>query len=112
MLNTCGVSSKQHLQPRPARARRVGIEAAPARLDEEVEQVVLALGGVREHEAARAEAGQRALGGERRQHRADGGVERVAALAQRLGARLRGQLDARLRPRPSWARRVASPSPG
>ena len=35
--------------------------------------------------------GQRALGSERRQDRADRGVDRVAAVAQHLRARLGGQ---------------------
>ena len=45
-------------------------------------------GDVGEHEAPGAQAGERALGHERGHHRAHGGVERVAALAQHLRAGL------------------------
>jgi hypothetical protein len=66
----------------------------PTGLDEEVEQEVLARGRVGEHEAPRAEPGERALGRERHQHRGDGGIESVAALAQHLCPRLGGQVVA------------------
>jgi hypothetical protein len=67
---------------------------APRNLDEEVEQHVLAV-GMHEHESAGAQPGERALDGERRQHRAHRGVDRVAAVAQDLRPRLGGQPVAR-----------------
>ena len=90
MLKSCGASSNR-ISTATSSPRSCRIETAAAGLDEEVEQLILAGGGVGEHEAAGAEAGQQALDGERGQHRADRGVERVAALAQDLRARLRGQ---------------------
>ena len=59
--------------------------------DEEVEHDRLLPRPVDEHVAAGAEARQRALGGERGQDRGHCGVDRVAALAQRPGARLGGR---------------------
>ena len=60
------------------------------RRDEEIEHAGLAA-RVDEHVAARAEAGERALGHARRHHRRDRGVDRVAAVAQDLRPRLGGQ---------------------
>ena len=94
MLKSCGTSSKSTSTADQLAARR-GVEPAPARLHEEVEQVVLAAGRVGEQEAAGAERRQRALGRERGEHRADGGVERVAAVAERLRAGLGGHVVAR-----------------
>src|SRR6185503_1874671 len=62
----------------------------PARRHEEVEQRRVPTGLVDEHEAACTEAGQRALGDDRGEHRGDRAVDRVATLAQRPGAGLRG----------------------
>ena len=58
--------------------------------DEEVDQGRL-LPPAHHHEAAGAEAGQRALDREGGEHRGDRGVDRIAALAQHLGARLGGE---------------------
>ena len=46
--------------------------------------MILAAGGMGEHEAARPEPREGTFGGKRRQHGTDGGVERVPALAQDL----------------------------
>ena len=86
------------------RLRRLGVEAdrhrdqlgaaldpvQPGGGDEEVDQRRLAA-LVDHHVAAGAEPGQRALDRKGSQHRADGGVDRVAARAQDPGAGLGGQ---------------------
>jgi hypothetical protein len=64
---------------------------APAgRLHEEVEQDGLGIEAGHEQVAARAEAGQQRLAGERGEHRAQRGVDGVAARPQDLCAGLRG----------------------
>ena len=66
----------------------ISAAARPARAeagngDEEVEQAVDAVArAVDEHEAARAGAGQRALGDPGRERGGDAGVDRVAALGE------------------------------
>ena len=83
-LKTCGGASKSTATGTSSDS---ALDATrPGHLDEEVEQRRVPPGRVDEHEAARPEARQRALGGERRQHRGDGGIDRVAALAQRPSA--------------------------
>ena len=68
-----------------------GIDSPPAGFDEEVQQMVLAGGGVGEHEPAGAEGRELALDGERGEHGADRRVERVATFSQHLRSGLRGQ---------------------
>jgi hypothetical protein len=63
---------------------------ATRRRDEEVEQHRLAA-VVDHHEAARAEAGQRALDREGGEHRGNRGVDGVSTLAQHLRSRLGGE---------------------
>jgi len=65
------------------------VETATWRSHEEVEQVVLAVGGVHEHEPARSRPRERRLRGERHEGRRNGRVHRVPALAQDACARLR-----------------------
>jgi hypothetical protein len=50
--------------------------------DEEVEQDRLRGGSRDQHVAPRAQAGKQRLGHERREHGGDGGIHRIAALAQ------------------------------
>ncbi len=61
------------------------------RLDEEVEQRGLLAGLGHEHVAAGPEARQQRLAHERDEHRAERGVDGVAARAQDVGAGLRRQ---------------------
>jgi hypothetical protein len=67
-------------------ARAAGSAPVAGRGDEEVEQHIVAAGGDDEHVATGAEAGQHRLGDERREHRRQGGVHRVAAGAQDVRA--------------------------
>ena len=76
-----GTSSAPPLDPVRARARRRRSRSA----------TVSPRPVVDEHEAAGAEAGQRALDREGGEHRGDRGVDGVAALAQHPGAGLGGQ---------------------
>ena len=74
---------------------RLALDAVgAARRDEEVGKAVLAV-LVDHHEPAGAEAAQLALSDERREHRADRGVDGVAAFPQHLGTGLSGQRMAR-----------------
>ena len=59
-----------------------GVRAAPWRLDEEVEQHGRVLGMGDEHVAPGAQAGEQRLADARGEHRAQGGVDGVAARAQ------------------------------
>lgn len=70
-------------------ARRVA--AAPGRLDEEVQQHVVPTGGSDEQVATGAQAREQRLADERRAHRGEGGVDRVATCPQRARARFGGQ---------------------
>ena len=90
MLKTCTASPKSTSTATQRRVRRAGLDAAARRLDEEVEQHRLAAGRRDEHVAAGAEPGEQRLGDERREHRGERGVDRVAAGAQDLGAGLGG----------------------
>jgi hypothetical protein len=65
----------------------IGGRAASGRLDEEVEQHRRCPGQRDEHVAAGAEAGEQRFAGERREHRTERRVDRVAAGPQHLGAR-------------------------
>ena len=69
----------------------LGIAAEAGRGDEEVQQHRRLAGLGHEHVAARAGAAQQRLGDPRRQHRRDRGVDGVAARAQHVRSRLRGQ---------------------
>ena len=89
-LKTCGVRRRSGRRPGPA-PRRARLPRGPGRRRRSRSATVSPRRRVDEHEAAGAEAGQRALDRERGEHRADRGVDRVAALAQDLGAGLRGQ---------------------
>jgi hypothetical protein len=75
------------------------VRPAPRRLHEEVEQHRLAVGRYDEHVATGPEARQERLGDERREHRGQRGVHRVAAGAEDLcagggGLRVAGGDDA------------------
>ena len=63
-------------------ARCSAVGAVTGRGDEEVQQHRLLAGARDEHVAAGAGPAQQRLGDPRRQHRRDGGVDRVAAVAQ------------------------------
>ena len=99
MWNTCAASPKdtstasqlgrRRILRRPL--RRAGEPPMVGASHEEVEQRRLLAATGDEHVAARAEPGQQRLGHERRQHRPDRRVDRVAAFAQHPRARLRGQ---------------------
>ena len=85
---------EEHLGRDQRRARcRVGAVAGGG--DEEVEQRRRGARLGHEHVAAGAEPGQLRLGDERRRHRGERGVDRVAAGAQHLRAGVSGQRMAR-----------------
>ena len=90
-MNTCTASPNETSTGDQRRARASRSAPRPGRRDEEVEQHRLAARRRHEHVAAGAEPGQQRLGHERREHRRQRGVDRVAAGAQDVRAGGRGQ---------------------
>ena len=97
-------------------ARCAEVRAVAGRGDEEVQQHRLLARPRDEHVAARAGPGEQRLGDPRREHRGDGGVDGVAARAQRVDAGLRGQRVAGGHDAPrgvhAATRLAAAPEPG